>query len=383
MADPIDMFGAGGGSSGGDKKVFTPRRGGPLSRLALPQNKWVKLALAALVILAFAYGSFLVYVEPNQYGIKAIKIGAHRGIQRDIYGAGLHFVLPFGIQQMYVLPKDIQVLELTNYKETASQFAWIEKAAHIQTSDGFFVDVDVSIVYHIADPYMVFTTIGPGNLYIHNGIIPKTEPVLKETLGELTTEEFYNSNLRVEKASRAKMRLNQELSDKGLLVDQLLIRYFRYSDEIQKNIEEKKLKDQLVFKNQAEARAATESANLKKVTQEGEMLYKIKLSEGEAYVTRRQAEKDLYVRKTHARADLLIKLAEAKKTELRNTALQGQGSDRMVGLRMAETLNGLETIILPSDGQAGVNPLDLRKTLDLFNVRHDAGTRQGQTGGAQ
>ena len=41
-----------------------------------------------------------------------------------------------------------------------------------------------------------------------------------------------------------------------------------YLTEIAKNIEEKKLKDQLVFRNQSEAKSATSEANLKKVIQE-------------------------------------------------------------------------------------------------------------------
>ena len=148
--------------------------------------------------------------------IKVVRIGMHRGVQEKIYQAGLNFILPFGLQQMHRLPKDIQVLELTSYPKTASGFSRREKAAHIQTSDGFFVDVDVSILYRIVDPYKVFTTIGPGTLYEDNGIIPKAEPVLKATLGELTTEEFYNSPLRVEKADAAKIMLNRELEQKGL-----------------------------------------------------------------------------------------------------------------------------------------------------------------------
>ena len=65
------------------------------------------------------------------------------------------------------------------------------------------MDVDVSFLYHIKDPYLVFTTIGPGTLFEDNGIIPKAEPALKETLGKLTTEEFYNSPMRVQKTEEA------------------------------------------------------------------------------------------------------------------------------------------------------------------------------------
>jgi regulator of protease activity HflC (stomatin/prohibitin superfamily) len=332
-------------------------------------SKKLTFFIVLVVILMIAYNLFFVYVEPNEFGIKVVRIGIHRGVQKDVYPSGLNFILPFGFQQMHRLPKDVQVLELTNYPKTAAKFARQEKAAHIQTSDGFFVDVDVSILYRIVDAYKVFTTIGPGTLYEDNGIIPKAEPVLKATLGELTTEEFYNSPMRVEKAEAAKNMLNKELDQKGLKVEHILVRYFIYSKEIQKNIEEKKLKDQLVFKNQAEARAAIEEAKLKKIEQEGKVIVAVEMEKGKAYVTRKIAERDLYVRKKKAEGDLLIQLAEAEKVRLKNDALRGLGAERMVGLKMADAYKGLELVVLPSDGPAGVNPLDLDNALKLFDVR--------------
>ncbi|MEA3438371.1 MAG: SPFH domain-containing protein, partial [Thermodesulfobacteriota bacterium] len=342
------------------------------SKVPKPKSRFktiFKILIGLAVILSFSSVFFLEYIRPNEFGIKIVRVGIHRGVQKKIYQAGLHLVLPFGLQEINRLPRDIQVLELTNFPEMAAKASRHEKAAHIQTSDGFFVDVDVSILYRIEDPYKVFTTIGPGKLYEINGIIPKAEPVLKATLGELTTEEFYNSPLRVEKAIAAREMLNRELNPKGIKVDNVLVRYFTYSEEIQKNIEEKKLKDQLVFKNQAEARAAIEEATLKKIEQEGRAIVLVELEKGKAYVTRKLAEKDLYARKKKAEANLLVKLAEAEKIRLKNDALTGIGAERMVGLKMAEAYKSLDTIILPSDGPAGVNPLDLDKTLKLFDVR--------------
>ena len=228
-----------------------------------------KIVIGILALVIILYGILLVYVKPDEFGIKVVRLGVDRGVHKEVYGPGLYLMIP-GMQEMHRLPKGVQVLELTNTPETAALASRQEKAAHIQTSDGFFVDVDVSILYRIADPYLVFTMIGPGTLYEDNGIVPKAEPILKATLGELTTEEFYNSPLRVKRANAAKDILNRELNPKGIKVEQVMVRYFRYSNEIQKNIEEKKLKDQLVFKNQAEARAATEEAIIKKITQEGE-----------------------------------------------------------------------------------------------------------------
>ncbi len=349
-----------------------------LSRFRVPRlnfrlNGILKILMALVVLLVIGYNLFFVYVQPDKYGIKVARVGMNRGVQKQIYQAGLTFVLPFGLQQMYQLPKGIQVLELTNFPNTASEKARKDRAAHIQTSDGFFVDVDVTFLYHIKDPYMVFTTIGPGTLFEDNGIIPKAEPALKETLGKLTTEEFYNSPMRVQKTEEAKRRLNIELNLKGLEVDQVLVRYFMYSKEIQKNIEEKKLQDQMVFTNQAAARAAKEEAELKKIVQEGMVIAAVELEKGKAYVTRKIAEKDFYVRKKKAEADLLVKLAEAERVRLRNEALKGIGSERMVGLKMADAYQGLEVIILPSDGPDGVNPLNLDNTLKLFDVRKGEG----------
>ena len=328
-----------------------------------------KILVAGVVLAYFGYNLFFVYVLPDEYGIKVARVGMNRGVQKKIYQSGLSFILPFGFQQMYRLPKGIQVLELTNFPDTAAEAARKDRAAHIQTSDGFFVDVDVSFLYHIQDPYLVFTTIGPGALFEDNGIIPKAEPALKETLGKLTTEEFYNSPMRVQKAEEAKQRLNSELNLKGIEVDQVLVRYFIYSKEIQKNIEEKKLQDQMVFTNRAAARAAKEEAELKKIVQEGMVIAAVELEKGKAYVTRKIAEKDFYVRKKKAEADLLVKLAEAERVRLRNQALKGIGSERMVALKMADAYKGLDVIILPSDGPHGVNPLNLDNALKLFDVR--------------
>lgn len=358
-----------------EKSVVPPQSPDFGRRFKLPKRGFrfsgsLSMLVLVLAFVVLIYNSFLKYVEPNEYGIKQVKFGVSgkRGIHEEVYGTGLHFIIPM-VEKMHFLPKDIQALELTKYPKTASTYARKQKAAHIQTSDGFFVDVDVSILYHISDPYKVFTIIGPGTLYEENGIIPKTEPALKETLGELTTEEFYNSLLRVEKAQAAKVKLNEELNKKGIQVDYVLVRYFEYSNEIQKNIEEKKLKDQLVFKNMAEARAAVEEAKLKKIEQEGKVIVSVEMEKALAYVTKKRAEKDLYFRTKTAEANLLVKLAEAEKVRLKNEALKGKGAERMVGLKMANVYKGLDIIVLPSDGPAGVNPLDLDKALRLFDVR--------------
>ena len=309
-----------------------------------------------LFISLMVFKTCFTYIEPHEVGIKQVKIGLNKGMQEKIYGPGLTFVKPF-MEVIHRLPQQLQVLDLTG-----------TNSANIQTSDGFFVDVEATVLYRIVDPWKVVESLGVGESYLTYGISPKAIPYLKESLGELTTEDFYNSPLRVEKADKARDRFNVEMMTMGIQVDHVLVRYFQYSPEIQRNIEEKKLQDQLVFKNKSEGRAATELAQVKKITEEGEANMLVTLQKGEAYKITKAAEKDLYVRTKTAEADLLVKLAEAKRSELINEAMRSEGADRAVALEMAEVLNGLEVVIIPTGGVGGMNPLDLDMMTELFGV---------------
>ena len=60
-----------------------------------------------------------------------------------------------------------------------------------------------------------------------------------------------------------------------------------------------------------------------------------------------------------AEGDLLVSLAEAEGTRLENNALQAAGASNLVGLEMADALENIQVIVVPTDGSGAVNPLDL------------------------
>ena len=282
----------------------------------------LKTLIAGVVLIAIGYNLFFVYVEPDEYGIKVARVGINRGVSKKGLSGGPDLCSAFRAAADLSSAQGhpgAGTDQLSRHRCRSGK----ERPGGAHSNIGrLFRGCGRFLLYHIKDPYLVFTTIGPGTLFEDNGIIPKAEPALKETLGKLTTEEFYNSPLRVQKAEEAKQRLNSELNLKGIEVDQVLVRYFIYSKEIQKNIEEKKLQDQMVFTNQAAARAAKEEAELKKIVQEGMVIAAVELEKGKAYVTRKIAEKDYYVRKKKAEADLLVKLAEAERVRLKNEAVE-------------------------------------------------------------
>ena len=50
-------------------------------------------------------------------------------------------------------------------------------------------------------------------------------------------------------------------------------------------------------------------------------------------------------------------------------------SENLVGMKMAEVLEGVDTVLVPSGGKAGMNPLDLNQVLRLFDVAAEAAVK--------
>jgi regulator of protease activity HflC (stomatin/prohibitin superfamily) len=326
---------------------------------------------STLLVLIVGYNSCTTYVRPGEAGVKQIKFGVGKGIDPIAYGVGLHYV---GLAEtMHRFPTSLQVLELTNSgSESAAEGAAghrMTNAINIQTSEGYSVRVDATVLYRIADPLKLMQTIGPGRLFEDSAVMPRAAQNLRRALGELDAEDFYKGTRRMEKAREAQAALASELKDKGIEVVQVFVRRYIYDSRYQQAIEQRKIQDQTVYKNEAEAKAATANAAKNKVVAIGAASVQVELSRGEAEVKKLEAQADLYRRQRAADGDLLVKLAEAQGTELENQALRGVGSENLVGLRMADALRSTRVIVLPTDGEGGMNPLDLRSLLRRFDVK--------------
>jgi regulator of protease activity HflC (stomatin/prohibitin superfamily) len=325
---------------------------------------------ALLVVLVVSWSSCAVYVRPGQWGVKQVVFGSGQGVHSEIFAPGLHFLTP-GVERMHLFPGDLQILEMSDAQSPSGHIPNLRTVSSIkiQTSEGYTVSVDVTVVYRVDDAYKVMTQIGPGRLYEDSVVIPRAEQTLRRTFGELDAEEFYRGDTREKASLQALELLQQELAPRGLAVIHVLVRQYRYDARYQAAIEQRKIQDQTVFKNQAEAQAAQAEAEKNRIVAEGAASVDVEASRGDAEVQKLRSEAELYRRTKAAEGELAVRLAKAQGTDLENRALRGQGSENMVGLKMAETLRGIDVIVLPSDGESGTNPLDLNQLLRRFDVR--------------
>jgi regulator of protease activity HflC (stomatin/prohibitin superfamily) len=357
------------------------KRGLPGFSRTLRQLAPTGLSLLVVLLLLFIgilYATCTQYIHPDEFAVKQVDVtmplltGA-AGIHTNIYDTGVHWLTP-GCEKFLVFPKSIRAVTLHSKNgresgEGGERFVRYEDAAHIQTSDGFFINLDVSILYRIIDPYKVVREFGAGVLYEQNGIVFQAEPTLKSTMGTLRPEDFFNATERVAKQDEARDRFNDFLVPRGLKVEYVLIRYPQYHEAVQARIEARNIQEQTKMKNIEEAKLAEALGTLNEAIQQGEASLSIKLTEGSNYVTRMTAQMEAYQRIKASEAQRVVTVAEAEKQRMINQAYQGEGADRLVGLQWAKVLSGLDTIVLEAGGPNGFNPLDMQSLMKQLKLQ--------------
>ncbi len=307
--------------------------------------------LSALVIvpLVLVRACTLTYVRPDEIGIRQVSFGSHKGLRKGLVGSGYRRQL-FGFETVHTLPRNVQVVEFTNNPAEAGASHHQLAAINCPTVDGYPVNIDVTVLYRIADPWKVVSRFGFGQAYEDGVVIRYTDPLVKHHLGELRAEEFYLAR-RLQKAQDLKRELAQRFAENGLALEDVLVRQYDYPPTFQQLTEQKKIQDQSVLTNIALAKQAEVQTRLNQVRAEGQNLINVKSAEFQAEITAIDAQRDFYQRQKQAEADLLVKSAEASGTELVNRAMEGAGSDKLLRLRKGlAVLNAIQgPIYISSD----------------------------------
>jgi len=316
------------------EKITSPRfkvRSPFLQQLRSRLGKIGLWLLLALVPVFFLRACVITYVPPGQIGVRQVSVGLSKGLRKEPVLPGYRRELG-GFETLHTFPRDIQVVEFTNSPaETGAGHRQVA-AIKVPTVDGYPVDVDVTVLYRIADPYKLASKFGFGKTYEEAVVIRFTDPLVKQFLGELFAEQFYHE-ARLAKVKALRRALAARLEPNGLALTDILIRQYDYPETFQSLTEQKKIQDQSVLANRALAQQAEVQTRLNQTSAEGQNLMNVKTAEFNALITEINARKDLYERQKRAEADLLVKSAEANGTEQINRALEGAGSAKLLKLR--------------------------------------------------
>jgi regulator of protease activity HflC (stomatin/prohibitin superfamily) len=291
--------------------------------------------------LFFLRACLITYVHPDEIGLRQISFGPGKGLQKSLVMPGYRREVR-GYETIRTFQRNVQAVEFTNNREETGTAHRTVPAVNVPTVDGYPVAVDITVLYRIADPFLVVSRFGFARGYEDNVVIRFTDPAVKKHLGELRAEEFYR-NERIGKAREMRAELAGRFKENGLMLEDILIRQYDYPATFQSLTEQKKIQDQSVLTNRALAKQAEVETRLKQTVAEGQNSINVRAAEYEAQITGLNAQKDLYQRSRHAEADLLVKTAEAQGTEAINRAMEGAGSDKLLKLRKGlALLNGIK-----------------------------------------
>lgn len=333
----------------------------------LLSRRWFSIPLALFIGGWWLSSCTTVYVGPAEVGMRQVYFGSNSGIHREPLQTGTHLVIP-NYERVHIFPMDLQALNMSSSPER-TQSGRTHDPIVIQIADSYKVTVDATVLYRIKDPHRVITMIGPGKMYESSVVIPTADNALRKALGELTAEEFYQGDKRLRQTKLASDMLRAEFDSKGIELVKLLIRQFSYDKAYQHQIEQRKIQDQMVFKNRAESAAAREDARKREIISMGQASVQVEREKGARDVAQLLSDANLYQRTKAAEGDLLVKSAQAQGTELENHALEGAGAQAMVGQKLADLMKGVRVIIVPSTGQGSTNPLNISDLLRQFEVK--------------
>ncbi len=327
---------------------------------------WIGGGLVALIIV---YASCASRVQPNQWGVEQHQFGAKVGIADTAYGPGLYFTPPG--TTMHTFSREVHILEASNDQEESLRKAAdgrtreavqeyfderqkvlggetdrVVEALNVQTSDGYAVLADVSLLYSISDPVHVARDFGWGNTYVDAFVLNTFRNGVLTTLGKLNAESFYDEKARIRAVAEAEEALRQRFRERGFEVHRLLLRSYKYAEAYEKSLHDKKVAVQLAVKNEKERLVNEEKAKLQQIESQGNARITIAESEVNAQISKISAEAQLYSAQVHAKADRDIKVAEAEAKRLKAEALAAGGSRYVVGLETAKMFDSIEGAVM-------------------------------------
>ena len=342
---------------------------GALRKLLSSIRRIGLLSGLTIVGVLFFYGACTARVAPNEWGVEQVRFGFKTGIKDKAFGPGLYFV-PFGTT-MHDFPKEIHVLEASfdraeslGKAKTEDVREGVEKffqrrdkvlgrsthrvidAFNVQTSDGYAVICDVTLLYSIEDPVRIAKDFGWGSLYVDSFAVNTFRNGVLQTIGKMNAEAFYNEELRIAAVKDAETFLKASFAKRGFRVETLLLRNYVYAENYEKSLQEKKVAVQMTEKNRKEALVNEEHAKLEQIQSKGNASITIAESEVNAQIAKVRAEAELYASQTRAKADKEVNVAQAEAKRLKADALNSAGGRYVVALETAKMFDNIEGAVM-------------------------------------
>ena len=315
-------------------------------------RKLLLLAVAALATTACTFHN----TDSTEVGVLTRKISlfGKAGVQQETYPPGATYTFPAFITDWHVYNVALQNLEMV--QQTGRGDRAQRDDIEFKTHDGNDITVDVTVAWRIdpaKTPYMLERVGGSTAEVKENLVRPACRSIVRDVLNTMTSEEFYVSDKRFEKAEEGRANLAKVLGPEGVIVERVILGEHHFHPDYEKVIHDKKVAEQNAERMISEGHAAQQEALRNLETAKGQVAQKIATAQGQLDQVKLAADADYFRAQREAEAILAEKKAHAKGVEKQNQAMSGMGGRILVKLHVAEALAGKQIVFLPGGAKGG------------------------------
>jgi regulator of protease activity HflC (stomatin/prohibitin superfamily) len=294
--------------------------------------------------------------DSTEVGVLTRKIGilGKAGVQQETYPPGATYTFPAFITDWHVFNVALQNLEMVQQANKGDRAE--RDDIEFKTHDGNDITVDVTVAWRIdtaKTPYMLEHVGGSTAEVKENLVRPACRSIVRDVLNTMTSEEFYVSDKRFQKAEEARTNLEKVLQPEGVIVERVIMGEHHFHPDYEKVIHDKKLAEQTAERMVSEGHAAQQEFLRNLETAKGQVSQKIAAAQGGLGQVKLSADADYFRSQRESEAILAEKRAHAKGVEKQNQAMSGAGGRTLVKLRVAEALAGKQIVFLPGGGKGG------------------------------
>lgn len=193
----------------------------------------VPLVLVTLVsLLSLA----LVFIQPQEVGV-VISVTTPGGIRPQPMRPGLHWIIPF-LERSVRYPTYWQTYTMSNSPDEGAVLG--DDSIRARTSDGQEVRMDCSVIFRVDMEQAVLIHTDWQTRYIQDFVRPVIRGVVRTQVSQFKVNEV-NSSARRDLEAALNNFLRVEFADKGLILDQFLLRDITFTPEYAASVEQKQI----------------------------------------------------------------------------------------------------------------------------------------------
>ncbi len=335
---------------------------------------WIlALAVVLLLLTAAFYLTCTRTVPLDRVGIRSNLFG--KGIEKRDLEPGLWVVIP-GVHRLDIMDPTLQ--ELSFHAE--SSFGSI----NLRTRDQYITTLEITLYYRIrpGHAWQVLQQSGAGRGF-EDRFLQQATAAIWTVMGEMSTEDLYDSEKRTAKASETVETLNQALEGAHLEATDLLIRKIDFDPRFEQILVNKQIMEQRSLVAQSMLQLARQQEITQMIRRETDAKVLAIQEEQKKAIKTLEADTDANIQEIRADAELTIRtllaeaqrenremiaegeklkeLARAKGLKALNLAYRSPGGNLLLSRRMIENLQ-LGDIEINTNR---TNPFDVRTFLKL------------------